>query len=87
MINQARMLNTLRREGIEFFVGVPDSYLNGFCNYLLEKVPEKESYGCGKMKEMRLELQLDIISAPIRFLLCICRIQAWEMHLTPLLHW
>ena len=41
MINQARMLNTLRREGIEFFVGVPDSYLNGFCNYLLEKVPEK----------------------------------------------
>mgnify|MGYP000942504216 CR=1 FL=1 len=43
MINQARMLNTLRREGIEFFVGVPDSYLNGS-----GEGTGKESYGCGK---------------------------------------
>ncbi|WP_138309577.1 MULTISPECIES: phosphonopyruvate decarboxylase [unclassified Clostridium] len=41
MINQARFVNTLHKEGVEFFVGVPDSYLNGFCNYLLEHVPEE----------------------------------------------
>lgn len=42
MINQERFLHTLRSEGVEFFTGVPDSYLNGFCNYLSENVlPEK----------------------------------------------
>lgn len=38
MVNQERFLNALRLEGIEFFTGVPDSYLNGFCNYLLENI-------------------------------------------------
>lgn len=38
MINQEIFLKTLNDEGIKFFTGVPDSYLNGFCNYLLEHV-------------------------------------------------
>lgn len=38
MITQERFLNTLQSEGIEFFTGVPDSYLNGFCNYLLDHI-------------------------------------------------
>ena len=38
MISQERVLNTLQSEGVEFFTGVPDSYLNGFCNYLLENI-------------------------------------------------
>ncbi|MDO4563325.1 MAG: phosphonopyruvate decarboxylase [Clostridia bacterium] len=39
MINQAHFLAALGAEGVEFFTGVPDSYLNGFCNHLLENVP------------------------------------------------
>lgn len=38
MINSEIFLNTLKSEGVEFFTGVPDSYLNGFCNHLLECV-------------------------------------------------
>lgn len=38
MINQRNFLNTLHQEGVEFFVGVPDSFLNGFCDYLLENI-------------------------------------------------
>ena len=42
MIDQERFVNTLQEEGVEFFTGVPDSFLNGFCNYILERVsPEK----------------------------------------------
>lgn len=40
MINQKRVLNTLQESGVRFFTGVPDSFLNGFCNYLLETIPE-----------------------------------------------
>lgn len=40
MINQKRFLNTLQKSGVRFFTGVPDSFLNGFCNYLLETIPE-----------------------------------------------
>lgn len=40
MINQKRFLNTLQESGVRFFTGVPDSFLNGFCNYLLETIPE-----------------------------------------------
>lgn len=40
MINQKRFLNTLQESGVRFFTGVPDSFLNGFCNYLLEIIPE-----------------------------------------------
>lgn len=42
MINQEKFLSVLSKAGIEFFTGVPDSYLNGFCNYLLDNVsPDK----------------------------------------------
>ena len=40
MINQKRFLDTLQESGVRFFTGVPDSFLNGFCNYLLETIPE-----------------------------------------------
>ena len=39
MITPEKFLETLRSEGVEFFTGVPDSYLNGVCNYLLDNVP------------------------------------------------
>ena len=35
MLNQKKVFETLSRNGISYFVGVPDSYLNGFCNYAL----------------------------------------------------
>lgn len=38
MINLDKFYNTLYSEGVEFFSGVPDSYLNGFCNYLLDNI-------------------------------------------------
>lgn len=41
MINPARFLNVLQSEGVEFY-RVPDSYLNGFCNYLLGNVPNNK---------------------------------------------
>lgn len=40
MINQEKFFNTLTKAGIEFFAGVPDSYLNAFCTYLAGNVPE-----------------------------------------------
>ena len=36
MLNQENVFKTLNDNGIEFFTGVPDSYLNGFCNYALQ---------------------------------------------------
>ena len=38
MINPEIFYNTLHREGVDFYAGVPDSYLNGFCNYLLDNL-------------------------------------------------
>lgn len=35
MLNQAKVFRTLEENGITYFAGVPDSYLNGFCNYAL----------------------------------------------------
>ena len=35
MLNQERVFKTLAENGVSYFVGVPDSYLNGFCNYAL----------------------------------------------------
>ena len=35
MLDQAKVFETLKAHGITYFVGVPDSYLNGFCNYAL----------------------------------------------------
>lgn len=40
MVNQKRFLAVLQSEGVEFFTGVPDSFLNGFCNYLLAHLPD-----------------------------------------------
>lgn len=39
MIDQASFMKILMEAGVEFFTGVPDSYLNGFCNYLQDNVP------------------------------------------------
>ncbi|MBE5941127.1 MAG: phosphonopyruvate decarboxylase [Lachnospiraceae bacterium] len=36
MLEQEKVFKTLANYGIRFFTGVPDSYLNGFCNYALE---------------------------------------------------
>lgn len=36
MLDQKRVFEELARWGVTFFTGVPDSYLNGFCNYALE---------------------------------------------------
>ncbi len=35
MLNQEIVFSVLRENGVSFFTGVPDSYLNGFCNYAL----------------------------------------------------
>ena len=35
MLDQKLVFDTLKKHGITFFTGVPDSYLNGFCNYAL----------------------------------------------------
>lgn len=35
MLDQKTVFETLAKHGITFFTGVPDSYLNGFCNYAL----------------------------------------------------
>ena len=36
MLNQKRVFEELAKHGVTFFTGVPDSYLNGFCNYALD---------------------------------------------------
>lgn len=35
MLDQKKAFKTLADHGISYFTGVPDSYLNGFCNYAL----------------------------------------------------
>ncbi|MBP3728880.1 MAG: phosphonopyruvate decarboxylase [Lachnospiraceae bacterium] len=35
MLDQKRVFEILASQGVDFFTGVPDSYLNGFCNYAL----------------------------------------------------
>ncbi len=35
MLDQNNVFQTLRDHGVTYFTGVPDSYLNGFCNYAL----------------------------------------------------
>ncbi len=42
MIDNNKFLNVLLDAGVDFFTGVPDSYLNGFCNCLLESVSEEK---------------------------------------------
>ncbi len=35
MLDQKKVFSALADNGVSFFAGVPDSYLNGFCNYAL----------------------------------------------------
>jgi phosphonopyruvate decarboxylase len=39
MINQEKFFNQLQEAGIEFYCGVPDSYLNAFCTFITNNVP------------------------------------------------
>jgi phosphonopyruvate decarboxylase len=41
MLNQTRVFDELDKAGVRFFAGVPDSYLNGFCNHALAHFPER----------------------------------------------
>lgn len=41
MLNQKQVFEILAQHGVNFFTGVPDSYLNGFCNYALANFPEQ----------------------------------------------
>ena len=43
MIDNKRFLNVLHNAGVDFFTGVPDSYLNGFCNCLLKNVSDEKN--------------------------------------------
>jgi phosphonopyruvate decarboxylase len=38
MLNIELFVDTLKHSGVSFFTGVPDSFLNGFCNCLIKKV-------------------------------------------------
>lgn len=41
MLDQAKVFKTLADHGVTYFTGVPDSYLNGFCNYALAHCGER----------------------------------------------
>lgn len=41
MLDQKKAFEVLAQNGINYFVGVPDSYLNGFCDYALDNFPER----------------------------------------------
>ena len=41
MLNQEFVFKTLSDNGVDFFTGVPDSYLNGFCNYAINNCCER----------------------------------------------
>ena len=41
MLDQKLVFEKLAALGVDFFTGVPDSYLNGFCNYALANFPER----------------------------------------------
>ena len=41
MLDQNLVYNEFKNNGVSFFTGVPDSYLNGFCNYIFDKCPER----------------------------------------------
>ena len=43
MLDQAKIYDLFLENGISFFTGVPDSYLNGFCNYILKNAPAKKN--------------------------------------------
>lgn len=41
MLNQKKVFETLAENGVTYYTGVPDSYLNGFCNYALAHCGER----------------------------------------------
>lgn len=41
MLDQKVVFEELKKNGVTFFTGVPDSYLNGFCNYALYHFPDR----------------------------------------------
>lgn len=41
MLDQKKVFEALRKYGVTYFIGVPDSYLNGFCNYALANCGER----------------------------------------------
>jgi len=41
MLDQKKTFETLSAHGVTFFTGVPDSYLNGFCNYALANCADR----------------------------------------------
>ena len=41
MLDQKIVFETLAKHGVTRFIGVPDSYLNGFCNYALANFSER----------------------------------------------
>ena len=41
MLDQKKVFDVLADNGVSFFTGVPDSYLNGFCNYALKHCGER----------------------------------------------
>ena len=41
MLDQQQVFHILAENGVTFFAGVPDSHLNGFCNYALKHFPER----------------------------------------------
>jgi phosphonopyruvate decarboxylase len=40
MLDQKKVYEILQAHGVSYYVGVPDSYLNGFCNYALQHYPK-----------------------------------------------
>lgn len=43
MLDQQLVNQELKKNGITFFTGVPDSYLNGFCNYILHNAEKNHN--------------------------------------------
>lgn len=41
MLNQKKVFECLAQHGVTYFTGVPDSYLNGFCNFALANCGER----------------------------------------------
>lgn len=41
MLDQKKVFEVLKANGVSFFTGVPDSYLNGFCNYALQNCGDR----------------------------------------------
>ncbi len=40
MVNQQYLFESLKKMGVDFFAGVPDSLLNNFCLYMVQNIPD-----------------------------------------------